>query len=142
MKIAIRPAELADIPVLVAIENESFTSPNWRPHDFTKYECYVAEIGRKIAGFLVSRSVFAGDAANPPEREILNVAVAHIYRRRGVATALISQELKRGGECFLEVRESNVAAQKLYRKLGFVEVGRRANYYSSPGETAIVMNMK
>lgn len=142
MKILIRPAELADLPALVAIENESFASPNWHPRDFTKYECFVAEIAGKIAGFLVSRTVDAGDAANLPEREILNVAVAHAFRRRGVATALISREVKRPGQCFLEVRESNLAAQMLYRKLGFVEVGRRPNYYSSPSETAIVMNMK
>ncbi|MBV8895706.1 MAG: ribosomal protein S18-alanine N-acetyltransferase [Acidobacteriaceae bacterium] len=142
MKIAIRPAELADIPTLMAIENESFASPHWQPRDFTKFECYVAEISGEIAGFLVSRFVYAGDNSNPPEREILNVAVAGAFRRRGVATALISREMQRPGECFLEVRESNLAAQRLYRKLGFVEVGRRANYYSSPPETAIVMNMK
>jgi ribosomal-protein-alanine N-acetyltransferase len=42
----------------------------------------------------------------------------------------------------LEVRESNVAARRLYERLGFAEIARRPNYYSSPVETAIVMEMK
>ncbi len=43
---------------------------------------------------------------------------------------------------FLEVRESNTAAQALYRKLGFVEIGRRSKYYDDPEETAIVMQLR
>jgi ribosomal-protein-alanine N-acetyltransferase len=86
--------------------------------------------------------VFAGDPANPSQREILNVAVAPAFRRQGIATALILHAFRGSGEVFLEVRESNLAAQELYRKLGFLEVGRRYDYYQSPAETAIVMNMK
>jgi ribosomal-protein-alanine N-acetyltransferase len=140
--ITIRRAQEADVPVLVEIENESFASPNWKAEDFAKYKCYVAEINGQIAGFLVCREAYTGDAINPPEREILNVAVARAFRRGGVATALISHELRRSGQFFLEVRESNLAAQKLYKKLGFVEIARRPNYYRSPEETAIVMHMK
>ena len=77
-----------------------------------------------------------------PEREILNLAVAPNYRRSRVATALLKHELSREATHFLEVRESNVAAVALYRKCGFVEVGRRAGYYEFPTETAIVMSMK
>lgn len=142
MKLLLRPAEPSDLAALVAIENESFASPNWNGREFLKYECCVAEFEGKIAGFLVSREVFSGDAHNGAQREILNVAVASAYRRRGIATALISQEVGRSAEVFLEVRESNLAAQELYRKLGFLEVGRRPKYYQSPPETAIVMNMK
>jgi [ribosomal protein S18]-alanine N-acetyltransferase len=142
VNLSIRRAEPDDVPALVTIENESFASPNWNGRDFLKYECYVAEIDGNIAGFLVSRELFGGDADSPPQREILNVAVAPVHRRRGVATALISHQLTEPGQLFLEVRESNVAAQKLYQKLGFIEVARRSNYYSSPVETAIVMNMK
>jgi ribosomal-protein-alanine N-acetyltransferase len=127
---------------LIDIEKESFSSPNWKVGDFLKYDCSILESDGRIAGFLVSREVFAGDAASSAQREILNVAVAPPFRRLGLATALISMELKRPAEVFLEVRQSNVAAQELYRKLGFVEVGRRPKYYQSPTETAIVMNMK
>jgi ribosomal-protein-alanine N-acetyltransferase len=130
------------VPFLVAIENQSFTSPNWSDDDFLRYECCVAELDGEIAGFLVSREVFAGSARNGAQREVLNVAVAPSFRRRGIATALITRELARPAEIFLEVRESNMAARELYRKLGFIEIGRRPKYYQSPTETAIVMNMK
>jgi len=142
VKLVLRPATPPDLAALVAIENESFASPNWRGQEFFKYECCVAEFDNKITGFLVSREVFSGDMQHKAQREILNVAVASAYRRRGIATALISQELARMAEIFLEVRESNLAAQELYRKLGFVEIARRPKYYQSPPETAIVMNMK
>ena len=138
----IRKAKASDAEVLLDIEDRSFTAPNWKRADFFKYDCIVAESNGRIAGFLVSRQVFAGDAANPAQREILNLAVAPEFRRMGIATALISKVLSRGAELFLEVRESNVAAQRLYRKLGFLEVARRPKYYHHPDETAIVMNMK
>jgi ribosomal-protein-alanine N-acetyltransferase len=142
VSLVLRPAQPSDLPGLVAIENQCFTSPNWSDDDFLRYECCVAEVDGEIAGFLVSRELFAGNAHDGPQREILNVAVAPSFRRRGIATALIINELARPAEIFLEVRESNVAAQDLYRKLGFVEIGRRPKYYQSPTETAIVMNMK
>ena len=142
MSVFIRPAEPEDVPRLLEIEHESFAAPRWKAVDFLQNDCLVAEVDDQIAGFLVSRHVYSGDAYNSAEREILNVAVAPLFRRLGVATALISEELKGTKEVFLEVRESNVAAQELYRKLGFVEVGRRADYYESPPETAIVMKMK
>lgn len=142
MTFVIRPVELSDVPALVEIENQSFGTPNWKARDFVKYDCWVAQTDKEIAGFIVSRQVFAGDTSSPAQREILNVAVASPFRRRGVATALISKELERSGEVFLEVRESNWPARELYRKLGFREVGQRPKYYQSPFETAIVMKMK
>jgi ribosomal-protein-alanine N-acetyltransferase len=45
------------------------------------------------------------------------------------------------GSWFLEVRESNVAALNFYKNLGFVEIGRRENYYHTPLEAAIVMRV-
>jgi ribosomal-protein-alanine N-acetyltransferase len=41
----------------------------------------------------------------------------------------------------LEVRESNVAARRLYRKLGFTEHGRRSNYYLQPAEDALLLSV-
>jgi ribosomal-protein-alanine N-acetyltransferase len=138
----IRKAQPADLETLLHIEGQSFSAPNWNRDEFLKYDCMVAQYQEQIAGFLVSREVFAGDAAHPAQCEILNVAVAPEFRRMGIATALISKLLSRGAEIFLEVRESNEAAQRLYRKLGFLELSRRPNYYNNPVETAIVMNMK
>jgi ribosomal-protein-alanine N-acetyltransferase len=140
--LVIRPAQPEDVPTMVEIEGQSFASPNWDAAHFLSYDCWIAEVDGIVAGFLVSREIFAGDANSPAQREILNVAVAPSFRRRGIATRLITQELTRSGETFLEVRESNAVARKLYRKLGFVEVGQRPEYYGSPVETAIVMTMK
>ncbi len=138
---AIRLATAEDIPALLEIEQESFSNPNWNANDFLRGECIVANLDGLIVGFLVSRQTFAGNAAALPEREILNVAVARQFRRMKIATALLSHELSRKATHFLEVRESNQAAQALYRKFGFVEIGQRMNYYERPIESAIVMKM-
>ncbi len=136
MSPALRKATVDDLPALIEIEQASFANPHWQAQDFLRYHCIVAEVEGQIVGFLVSRETI------PTEREILNLAVAPAYRRTGIATALLRHELSRKMVYFLEVRESNAAAQALYRRIGFVEVGRRPNYYDSPRERAIVMKMK
>jgi [ribosomal protein S18]-alanine N-acetyltransferase len=138
----IRSATLSDARVLVEIERQSFSNPSWDSNSFFKHSCVVAEIQGCVAGFLVSREIFPAVDGDPAEREILNLAVALGFRRLGIATALLKHELSREAAHFLEVRESNVAAQALYRTHGFLEVGRRAGYYEFPTEAAIVMRMK
>ena len=137
----IRRAVSSDLPALVSIETESFSDSLWPPDTLLTYDCIVAELGGQVAGFLISREVFAG-GVTPPEREILNLAVAKPYRRRGVAASLLTFELNRDEIFFLEVRESNYGAQTLYRRFGFFEIGRRPDYYKNPSETAIVMRSK
>ena len=141
-EIRIRAAQPKDAAQLVTIEQESFSHPNWKAPEFFKHHTIVAEVAGQIAGFLVSRQCFAGDASSPPEREILNLAVLPMFRRLGIGSALLSEELQKVADFFLEVRESNLAAQALYRRFGFREVGRRRAYYQFPTETAIVMKMK
>jgi ribosomal protein S18 acetylase RimI-like enzyme len=93
--------------------------------------------GERVLGFVVSRQTGSG------EREILNLGVARECRRRGIATELLQNEFRIWrGAFFLEVRESNLAAQNLYKGLGFVEIGRRPQYYDRPPETAIVMRFQ
>ncbi len=138
----IRQAASADLPTLLQIEEECFARPHWKAGDFKPDECQVAETENSVAGFLVSRETFPGDGSSPPEREILNLAVRKSFRRQGVASALLKHELARQATYFLEVRESNIAAQALYRRFGFAEISRRQSYYQSPVETAIVMRMK
>lgn len=142
MSLCIRPSKPGDLDALLRIEAASFSDPNWRADDFSRYRSVVAELDGQIAGFLVSRQAFIGDHTGPAEREILNIAVAPRFRRIGIATALLQHELQSEVTHFLEVRESNVAAQALYRKLGFSEIGRRPKYYEKPEETAIVMQLK
>jgi [ribosomal protein S18]-alanine N-acetyltransferase len=88
-------------------------------------------------GFLVAWHV-------ADELHILNVATASAMRRRGVATALLAQGLDYARSqairiLILEVRRSNRAAIKLYRKLGFTALGMRPGYYADNGEDAIEM---
>jgi len=138
----IRAVAPADGPVLVAIERQSFPNPSWDSAAFLRYDCTVAEVEGAVVGFLVSREVFPAVQETLPEREILNLAVAADYRRMGIASALLKHELKNPATYFLEVRESNVVAQQLYRKFGFAEVERRPGYYEFPEETGIVMRVK
>ncbi|UHQ54571.1 MULTISPECIES: ribosomal protein S18-alanine N-acetyltransferase [Microbulbifer] len=81
------------------------------------------------------------------EAEILDVAVAPRWRRRGIARALLQQVIDRLPEgtsrLLLDVRASNEAARGLYAGLGFVEDGVRRNYYPATGggrEDAILMS--
>jgi len=90
-----------------------------------------------LAGFIAAR--FAGD-----EVHINNVAVAEVFRRRGIGAALLGGVLREGARmgarsAILEVRAGNMAAQALYSRLGFVAVGMRRGYYTDPPEDALVM---
>ena len=80
------------------------------------------------------------------EGEILNLGVAPAHRRCGVGRALAIatlEQLSAAGvrQVFLEVRESNVAARRLYEALGFREVGRRDGYYRRPREAAVILRV-
>jgi ribosomal-protein-alanine N-acetyltransferase len=87
-----------------------------------------------LAGFLVWRTVAEGEC------EVLNLAVAPAFRRRGIARELLNPLLTlRDAQVFLEVRESNEAARIFYNSMGFQEVGTRKLYYNFPVEAAIVM---
>lgn len=142
MKPLVRPATEGDVPALLEIEHQSFPNQSWHAEDFLADECIVAEMNGRIIGFLVSRQSFGGNGRDLPEREILNLAVTPPLRRMGIASTLLRHELRHKATYFLEVRESNKAAQMLYRQFGFVEIGRRSKYYQEPSEGAIVMQMK
>ena len=78
---------------------------------------------------------------------ICNVAVHPEFRRWGLSKKLLALGLKvaiqlGAIESTLEVRESNLAAQKLYEKFGFREVGRRLHYYRDNNEDAVLMTVK
>jgi [ribosomal protein S18]-alanine N-acetyltransferase len=140
--VSLRTATQSDVPALVELETAAFADPNWPADTFLRYDCFVAEAGGQIVGFLVSREIFAGSEIAPPEREILNLAVSPYHRRAGIATQLLQLEFRKRAIFLLEVRESNLAARTLYERLGFVEISRRREYYQNPPETAIVMRLK
>jgi ribosomal protein S18 acetylase RimI-like enzyme len=135
-RVRIRPAAASDVPEITAIQQTAPESSQWQAQDYLAFDCRIALSDGRIAGFLVSRSVA------DKEREILNIAVHPDFRRLHVATDLLESELSRHpGVHFLEVRESNTAARRLYEGLGFQAVGERPQYYENPTETGIVMRI-
>lgn len=135
-RVQIRPAIENDLPEITAIQQTAPESSQWQARDYMVFDCQLAVLDGRIAGFLVSRAVA------DKEREILNIAVHPDFRRLHVATELLRAELSRHpGVHFLEVRESNAAAQRLYEGLGFQAVGQRPEYYENPTETGIVMRI-
>ena len=126
----IRPTTPDDLPAISAIRALSPEAGQWEPVG----DCLTALMDGEVAGFLLTRQTAPG------EREILNMAVHPTWRRKGVAKELLGRVLNgTADEWFLEVRESNLAAQNLYKSLGFSPVGRRENYYDHPRESGIVM---
>ncbi|MCC7193959.1 MAG: tRNA (adenosine(37)-N6)-threonylcarbamoyltransferase complex dimerization subunit type 1 TsaB [Gemmatimonadaceae bacterium] len=139
---AVRSAVASDVDEMHAIEVASFPRP-WRRNAFRELilggnaRVLVAERAGSMAGFVIV-------LAAADEAEIANLAVAPAGRRQGAGGALVAAALAEAARlgarrAFLEVRESNAAAQALYRRVGFDEVGRRHRYYDMPDEDAIVM---
>lgn len=143
----IRSALEADLPALAAAEARCFRDP-WSQASLAELFKnrsvigLVAEANRpemRLAGYVFARAI-AGEA------EILNLAVLPEDRKRGVGDGLLAAALvrltERGtGSVFLEVRESNSAALRLYESRGFRPVGMRADYYERPREHALVLRL-
>lgn len=140
--VTIEAMSIRDIEEIVAIENASFPTP-WSAVTFIKdmrnshSVCYVARIEDRLIGYTVAWLV-------PNELHIGNIAIDASFRRRGIASVLLSKLLglareKRIERVTLEVRASNTRAISLYHKFGFKEVAIIRNYYGSENEDALVM---
>jgi ribosomal-protein-alanine N-acetyltransferase len=128
----------------VALANQVPTAAHWSVDQYEKIfddslprrVALVAEKRSVICAFLVANTV-------DTEREIENVVVADSHRRQGIGKQLLD-EFSRISQndgmniIFLEARDSNFAAKKLYEKCGFAENGRRRGYYKEPSEDAIL----
>lgn len=143
----IRRATLADIPALTALEKHAATAAHW---SLQQYEAaFSAEAPSRVVLILEEEAgvqAFIAGRALGEEWEIENIAVAGPVRRRGLGARLLGEflDLARGGGAkavFLEVRESNLAARRLYENWAFVESGRRRRYYREPEEDAIVYRL-
>ena len=141
----LRPATLADVPNLLALERETPSAAHW-PED-TYRRIFATDAPPRIAllfensdralqGFAMAR--IAGD-----ECELENIAVGRKKQGQGIGTELVrgliaAAHAEQASRIFLEVRESNTAARGLYEKCGFVITGRRPGYYTSPAEDAVL----
>lgn len=95
----------------------------------------IAYAGGKPAGYM-SMQLVQG------EGDIMRVAVLPEYRRLGIGRALLSEcfSVNHPDVVFLDVRENNIPAIRLYESFGFVNIGIRKNYYSNPIENAVIMH--
>lgn len=121
----IRRMRLADLASVLAIEQAVQAHP-WSEAQFASALqhndiAYVLDTG-EVQGYVVAKPLFA-------EAEILSLAVAIAAQRRGYAFALLKQLQIHFSTLFLEVRPSNLAAQALYKKLGFAQIAKRKAYY-------------
>ena len=138
----VRPMTLADVDGVHAIEEATFAMP-WSRESF---EREVTET--KCARYLVAEKngeiiAFAGTWLVIDEAHITNIAVREDMRGNGygekITRALMQAAANEG--CLwmdLEVRRSNLRAQSLYRKVGFIDVGYRKRYYEDNGEDALL----
>ncbi len=132
----------ADIPQVVSLEKQFFSRP-WSEKSFrdaldSETTLYLAaKAGGQLTGY-------CGFYISYECADLCNMAVAKAARRQGVGEMLLKtafEILKQRGvmKIFLEVRESNIPAIRLYEKLHFQKNGMRKNYYSDPPEDAVLM---
>jgi ribosomal-protein-alanine acetyltransferase len=145
LKIYTRPAGVADLPAMMALEKHAATAAHWSAERYGELFrasariSLIIEENSRVQGFVIAREVGS-------EWEIENIAVAGPARRRGLGTRLLGELLDlaraRGAEAiFLEVRQSNSAARSLYEKWAFIEGGCRKRYYKDPEEDAILYRL-
>lgn len=138
----IRAMRTVDVDEVYGIELASFSSPWTRQmiesevlHPQTVY--LVLEIDSKVVAY-------GGYWCVVDEAHITNLAVRKDMRRRGLGQkmlqALMDSAIEKGlTRMTLEVRESNITAQQLYVKMGFVHSGIRPHYYEDNDEDAVIM---
>lgn len=138
----IQPANLSDLTMILAIEHASFPSP-WTEDHF-RYELkenpyafvFVAKVDEQLLGYIDFWITFQ-------QAQINNLAVTPGLRRKGIGKVLLEDALKRIQQAgcervTLEVRVSNLAAQKLYESFGFRFAYQKKQYYAN-GEDAWLM---
>jgi ribosomal-protein-alanine N-acetyltransferase len=145
MKIAIRKMTLEDVPGVIDLDHKSFSLP-WPERSFrfeltanSASRSWVADLDGKIVGMIVVWLII-------DEAHVATLATHPDFRRRGIAKKLLAHALRHlmddgARSSFLEVRESNIAAQEMYLKFGYEASGRRPRYYKDNDEDAILMNL-
>jgi ribosomal-protein-alanine N-acetyltransferase len=139
----IRLATINDLNKIYYIEKKVFND-YWsidliesELNDQEHSEVSVLEINKKIIGYIFQRKIF-------DDNHIINLAIDIPYQHKGYGRLLLMNILekdKNDTNVFLEVKEANLPAIKLYIDLGFEEVDRKDRYYSD-GSNAIFMLRK
>ncbi|SEO82197.1 ribosomal protein S18-alanine N-acetyltransferase [Nitrosovibrio sp. Nv6] len=135
----------ADLDAVVAIEREVFLFP-WTRGNFSDsidsgYYCLVLEQGGDIFGYGVM-------SIGAEEAHLLTLSIAASAQHKGWGEKLLRRFIhiareQRALTMFLDVRESNHAAARLYERIGFIQIARRRDYYPAMGgrEDSLVMEL-
>lgn len=142
-EMASMPMTMADLDEVMEVEQASFTSP-WSRQAFIRElsdNLYAHYIVARVNGHVVG---YAGMWLVMGEAHVTNIAVRPEHRGRGYGETLLRRLMElavtsEANRMTLEVRKSNLVAQKLYAKLGFTAQGLRKRYYTDTNEDAIIM---
>ena len=143
-KYVVQPMRAGDLVPAARLAAACFSNP-WRIDAFADAlirkdtVCLSVLSGEALCGYAVLYTAL-------DEGELVNIAVAEEHRKRGVGGMLLDEVLAAGEALgvkhfYLEVRESNLAAQGLYRSRGFQTDGVRRDFYEKPRENAFVMSL-
>jgi [ribosomal protein S18]-alanine N-acetyltransferase len=143
VNVELRPLETADLDEVEVIERESYPTPWSR----SMFEAELRKPSSLALGAFTEGDLLVGYAfvsRYVDAWHVMNVAVANVFRRRGIAVALLERlfevtaiDPRRGYT--LEVRVSNTGAIALYERLGFEARGVRRGYYTDNREDALIM---
>ncbi|AWX15411.1 ribosomal-protein-alanine N-acetyltransferase [Mergibacter septicus] len=140
----ITPLTLNDLPIILQIEQSSQVIP-WRLQSFQ--ECCTEQYinlkltkNQEIIGYCICHHLL-------DEATLFNIAISPNFQAKGYGRLLLqylNQQLQAKGcsTLWLEVRESNLAAQHLYQTIGFQTLTVRKEYYRTPDngrENAVIM---
>ena len=161
MTVRLRRMTADDLPAVMVLEEELFAPDTWTEamyrdelsRDDTRY--YVVaefhlegeddEEDAEVAAAPVMVG-YGGLIAYDDEAHVATLGVTKALQGEGVGSLLLDDLLaeadKRSPAVLLEVRADNEAAQRLYQRRGFTEIGRRRGYYQPSGADAVVMRRK
>lgn len=134
-----------DLPQVLAIEHVSFPLPFSEnlfhmELDLNIAHMMVAKSGNDVKGYLDFWHING-------EMHVISIAIHPNARKQGIGTQLMNYAIEygknnRAKQIYLDVRESNSAAIKLYEKFGFEKIDIRKGYYQDNEEDALVMCLK
>lgn len=156
--VRIRPIMEEDLPLVRAWMREASEAPRWSEDDLAAVVKDPAVDQRRLrrgwvaeqddwgaAGFLIAAALCI--PGQPAECELEFILVPPQARGRGIGRILIDAVAEwarslTAEEIWLEVRESNTRARRLYERCNFAVVGRRQGYYADPSEDALRMLLR
>ena len=140
----IRKASIEDLKQIYLIEKDVFSKGHWTLEmieselkNFLGKATWIIEESTVILGYCMMR-IFCNEA------NIINMAIKSSRQREGLGSLLLGHVLNQlpiNSSVFLEVKEGNLSAINLYKKLGFKAMNMRRNYYKD-GRAALIMHLE